>query len=109
MAHGREDGKVNRRVFWGVFAVTQLVGALGLATGSPHGNPFGLVAMLIFWFPGSILGFWTLDKLGIQFGYVSILVSSFLFNTVCWYVLALAITRIRSQKSNGSRPSRRSA
>lgn len=90
---------MNRKVFWVVFAVTQLVGALGLATGSPHGNPFGLVAMMIFLFPGSILGLWTLDKLGIQFGYVSILASSFLFNIVCWYMLALAITKIRGQKS----------
>jgi hypothetical protein len=94
---GKQECDMNQRMFWGVFSVTQLLGSLSLATGSPHGNPLGLLAATVFLFPGSILGLFALDKLGIQFGYVSILVSAFLVNVVCWYAFALAITSIRDK------------
>jgi len=70
-------------MFWGMFAVTQLLGPLSLATGSPHGNPIGLVAAMVSPFPGSMLGVFALDKLGIQDGYIAILVSVVLINIIC--------------------------
>jgi hypothetical protein len=91
---------MNLTKYWGAFALTQLLGSLSLATGSPHGSPLGLIAATAFLFPGSILGLLALDKLGIQFGYVSILASAFLVNIVCWCAIALAITSIRKKNSN---------
>jgi len=70
-------------MFWGMFAVTQLLGPLSLATGSPHGNPIGLVAAMVSPFPGSMLGVFALDKLGIQDGYIAILVSVVLITIIC--------------------------
>jgi len=70
-------------MFWEMFAVTQLLGPLSLATGSPHGNPIGLVAAMVSPFPGSMLGVFALDKLGIQDGYIAILVSAVLINIIC--------------------------
>ena len=67
---------MKRTMFWGIFAVAQLLSVLSLATGSPHGNPVGLIAATILLFPGGILGLFVLDKLGIQFGYISILASA---------------------------------
>jgi hypothetical protein len=91
---------MNRKVFWGIFVVTQLLGALGVATGSPHGNPFGLLIALIFLFPGSLLCLPILDKLAIQTGVGPIIVVSFLVDIVCWYAFALAATRIQRKKLN---------
>jgi hypothetical protein len=70
---------MNGKMFWGMFAVTQLLGSLSLATGSPHGNPIGLAAGMVLLFPGSIFAVFAIDKLGIQAGYISILVSAVLF------------------------------
>jgi hypothetical protein len=91
---------MNRKVFWGIFAATQLVGMLGVATGSPHGNPLGLVVAMIFLFPGSILGLFILDALAIPIGYGGIITASLLINVVCWYALALALRKIRGKKTN---------
>jgi hypothetical protein len=90
---------MKRATFWGIFAATQLLGALGLATGSPHGNPLGLVVAMVLLFPGSILGLLALDRLGINFVYTSILLSAFPINIVFWYVFALALARIRAKHS----------
>ena len=91
---------MNRKAFWAIFALTQFVGALGMATGSPHGNPFGLIFALIFLFPGSILSFFILDKLGIQTTVSPIIVASFLINILSWYAVALGTNRLRGKKSN---------
>ena len=87
-------------MFWGMFAVTQLLGSLSLATGSPHGNPIGLAAAMVLLFPGSILGVFALDKLGIQAGYIAILVSAVLFNIICWYGFSLAASKYSRRKSS---------
>jgi hypothetical protein len=91
---------MNGKMFWGMFAVTQLLGSLSLATGSPHGNPIGLVAAMVLLFPGSILGVFALDKLGIQAGYIAILVSAVLFNIICWYGFSLAVNKYSRRKSS---------
>jgi len=91
---------MKRTTFWSIFAATQLFGALSLATGSPHGNPLGLFAAMVLLFPGSILGLLALDRLGINFGYVSILLSAFPINIVCWYAFALARDKIRGKRSS---------
>jgi hypothetical protein len=83
-----------------MFAVTQLLGSLSLVTGSPHGNPIGLVAAMVLLFPGSILGVFVLDKLGIQTGYISILVSAALINIICWYGFSLAAIKYSRRKSS---------
>ena len=86
---------MKRATFWSIFAVTQLLGALGLATGSPHGNSLGLFAAMVLLFPGSILGLFALDRLGINFGYTSILLSAFPINIIFWCAFAFALARIR--------------
>lgn len=53
---------MNQKIYWGVFLLAQVIGTLGVLTGSPHGNPFGLIAAMIFLFPGSTLGLFVLDK-----------------------------------------------
>jgi len=90
---------LNRRKFWGVFALTQLLGSVSLVTGSPHGNPVGLIAATALLFPGSILGLLVLDKLGIQFGYTSILMSAALVNIICWYCFAVVLRKYSRRKS----------
>lgn len=86
-------------MFWGLFAVTQLLGSLGLATSSPHGNPVGLIAAMVLLFPGSILGLLALDKLGVQFGYIAILVSAVTVNIICWCGFSLAAKKYSRRKS----------
>ena len=83
------------RTFWGIFAVTQLVGALGLGTGSVHGNPLGLLVGFILLFPGSTLCWLILDKLRVMTTGGPVITTSFLVNIVCWSALALAITHRR--------------
>ena len=91
---------MNGKMFWGMFAMTQLLGSLSLATGSPHGNPIGLVAAMVLLFPVSILGVFALDKLGIQAGYIAILVSAVLFNITSWYGFSLAANKCSRRKSS---------
>jgi hypothetical protein len=91
---------MSRTTFWAIFAATQLLGALSLATGSPHGNPLGLVAATILLFPGSILGMFALDRLGINFGYASILLSAFPINIIFWSAFAFALAKIRGKRSS---------
>jgi hypothetical protein len=91
---------MTHKTFWGVFALTQLVGSLGVATGSPHGNPFGLLLALIFLFPGSLLCWPILDKLAIQTTTGPVILASFLINVACWYVFALSLATLRRRKAN---------
>ena len=91
-----------RRMFWGIFVAAQLMGVLGVATGSPHGNPLGLVFMMLFLFPGSILCWYAFEMLKIPpVGdmMVRIIVTSFLINLPCWYILLLLVSKVRLRKS----------
>jgi hypothetical protein len=90
---------MKRRAFWGIFAVAQLVGTLGVLTGSPHGFAVGLIIAMIALFPGSILCLFLLDFLGVGVDYGSILVTVLPINLVCWYVAELIIMKIRAKKS----------
>jgi hypothetical protein len=94
----RVRGVRKQRLFWRIFAVAQLVGVLGVATGGPHGFALGLIIASVALFPGSILCVLLLDFLGVNFGYGSLLVTSFLINLVCWYAVELAMTKIRGKK-----------
>ena len=67
--------------------------------GSPHGFALGLVAAMIFLFPGGILCLFLLDFLRVNAGYVSILVAALPINILGWYAAELAITKIRSKKT----------
>jgi hypothetical protein len=91
---------MNRKTFWGAFALAQIVGSLGVATGSPHGNPSALLLALIFLFPGSLLCWPVLDGLRIQTTVGPVIIASVLFNVVCWTIAGLSITRIRKAKSS---------
>ena len=88
---------MNRKVFWGIFPAAQLVGALGTLTGSPHGNPFGLLVAFIFLFPGSLLCWPLLDRLRIQTTGGPVIVCSLIVNLFCWYLLDRVIARVRDK------------
>ena len=90
---------MNRKKFWGIFAATQVMGTLGVLTGSPHGFAVGLVIAAIALFPGSILCLFLLDFLGVDFGTWRILVTALPINLVCWYAVRLTVRKIRGEKS----------
>ena len=92
-----------------ILLIAQVLGVVGLLTGSPHGNPIGLVVALVFLFPGSIASIFILDKLGIQSGVAPIVSVSLLVNVVVWLTLALLIRKVRNRKSEdaGTTPSLR--
>jgi hypothetical protein len=84
--------------FWGIFAAVQLVGLLVAIPGGPH-TGFGYwVVSGVLLFPGSALGPFLLDKLGIAFGRVDLPVAAVLVNAVCWYLAKLLIERVRRGK-----------
>lgn len=91
---------MNRKILWGVIVFAQIVGALGFATGSPHGNPLGLLVAFIFLFPGSLLCWPILDKLAIQTTVGPVIITSVVVNVTCWLVFALSTARIRGRKLN---------
>jgi hypothetical protein len=91
---------MTHKTFWGAFALTQLVGSLGLATGNPHGNPFGLLLALIFLFPGSLLCWPILDKLAVHTTTGPVILVSFLINITCWTIFALLLASLRRRKAN---------
>ena len=91
---------MNRKIFWGEFVFAQIVGALGFATGSPHGNPLRLLLAFIFLFPGSVLCWPILDKIRIQTSVGPVIITSVVVNAACWFLLAFSIKRIRRRKSN---------
>jgi hypothetical protein len=68
-------------------------------SGSPHGNPIGVIAAFVFLFPGGIASLFILDGLGIQFGVGPIVSVSLLVNVVVWLPLALLIQKGRNRKS----------
>ena len=81
--------------FWGIFAVVQIAGLLIAIPGSPHTGGFFLVASGVLLLPGSALGPFLLDRLGISFGYFSLPASALLVNLLCWYLVKLLIDRLR--------------
>ncbi len=51
---------MNQRVYGKTFAVAQLLGSLSLVSGSPHGNPLGLIAAMVLLSPEA---FWDCSHL----------------------------------------------
>jgi hypothetical protein len=91
---------MNRKILWPLFVSAQIVGALGFATGSPHGNAFGLLIALIFLFPGSVLCLPILNTMAMQVNVGSVIIASVVVNVAFWFLLAFSITRIRGRRSN---------
>ena len=84
-------------MFWGIFAATQLVGALGLAIGNPLTNPFAFLLGVVFSFPGSLLCWFLYRQVATPVGQV--ILTCFFVNLVCWHALALAIARVRRRQA----------
>jgi hypothetical protein len=55
---------MNYKKYWAIFIVVQIVGAIGWATGSPHGNPVGLFLGLTFLFPETVVCLALLETTG---------------------------------------------
>lgn len=84
--------------FWSLFAAVQVAGLLIAIPGSPHTNGIFWVISGILLLPGSALGPFLLDRLGIAFGYASLPAAAILVNAVCWYLAKLLIERVRRGK-----------
>jgi len=97
-ARGRA-GEMTLKKFLSILLMAQVLGVVGLLTGSPHGNPIGLIAAFVLLFPGGIASSFILDRLGIQFGVLPIVTVSLLVNIVVWFPLAVLIQKARSRKS----------
>jgi len=80
--------------FWGIFAAVQIAGLLIAIPGSPHTGFFWVISGILL-LPGSALGPFLLDHLGISFGYVDLPVSAVLVNLVCWFLVKLLLDRRR--------------
>jgi len=95
--------EMNRKVFWAMFVLTQFLGSLGAGTGSPHGNPLGLILMMVFLFPGSIVCWYVFEGIGLPpVGNMTtrIILTSFVINLACWYVFGLVVSRVRGKKTH---------
>jgi|SRR5215470_5736249 len=77
-----------------ILLVAQLVGVAGLMTGNPHGNPAGFIVAFVFLFPGGIASIIVLDWLGIEIGYVNIIVCSLLINASVWLPIAILVQKV---------------
>jgi hypothetical protein len=91
---------MNWKAFWVIFGLAQVVGAIGVLTGSSHGNPTGLLFALVFLFPGSVFCLLILETLGIGTTVGPIMVTSFLINVACWFAVALNVGRLRGKRSS---------
>jgi hypothetical protein len=91
---------MNRKILWGVIGFAQIVGALGFASGSPHGNPLGLLFGFIFLFPGSLLCWPILDKLAILTTGFPVIITAVVVNVALWLAFAFSTARIRGRKSH---------
>jgi hypothetical protein len=81
--------------FWVIFAATQILGLLIAVPGSPHSGMGFWVVSGILLFPGSALGPFILDRLGISFGYINLPVTAVLVNLVFWCSAKLLIDRVQ--------------
>src|ERR1700745_1997513 len=96
---GGRAGEMTLKKFLSILLIAQLLGVVGFLTGSPHGNPIGLIAAFVLLFPGGIASIFILDRLGIQFGVAPIVTLSLLVNIVVWLPLAVLIQKARNRKS----------
>lgn len=90
---------MKRTTFWGIFAVVQVAGLLLAIPGSPQSRDLFWVISGILLLPGSALGPFLLDRLGISFGYVSLPVSAILVNLLCWFLVKVLLDRLRRKRS----------
>jgi hypothetical protein len=63
-ARGRA-GEMTLKKFLSILLIAQVLAVVGPLTGSPHGNPIGLIAAFVLLFPGGIASIFILDRLGI--------------------------------------------
>ena len=94
---------MNWKAFWTVFGLTQFLGSLGAATGSPHGNPLGLALMMILLFPGSTLCWWVLDVLRLTpTGNMTgrIILTALVINIACWCAFAVVVSKLRGKRTH---------
>ena len=82
-----------------ILPVAQLVGVVGLMTGNPHGNPAGFIVAFVFLFPGGIASIFLLDWLGLEVGYINIILGSLLVNVVVWLPIAMQVHKWRRRRA----------
>jgi hypothetical protein len=84
--------------FWSIFAAVQVAGLLIAIPGSPDTSGIFWVISGILLLPGSAVGPFVLDRLGIAFGYASLPVSAVVVNGLCWYLVKVAVGRVKRKK-----------